>query len=178
VGTRVGALTITLVLLALGALLGSAISQHMGTTSGTAEWTPTPRARADRVRVEVLNGGGLPGAARSATDELRDGGFDVVYYGNARDFDSDTSMVLDRAGRPGLAREVADALGISRVASQPDSNLYLDVTVVLGEDWSPSPRVRVGSTAPLPWWSPRRWLGENRQPQPSGPIADPGSQDG
>jgi hypothetical protein len=176
VGSRFGALTAAVVLVALGALLGSAISQRMEGPQ-SAEGIPAPPVREERVRVEVLNGGGRVGMARSATDALRDGGFDVVYYGNARAFDSDSSVVLDRVGRPDLAREVADAIGIARVASQPASNLYLDVTVVLGEDWSPRPRARFGSASPLPWWNPRRWLPRAEQ-RPSGPIADPGVDGG
>jgi hypothetical protein len=113
--------------------------------------------------------------ARTATDALRDRGFDVVFYGNARDFSSDSSVVLDRVGRPDLAAEVADALGIPNVLSQPDSNLYLDVTVVLGEDWSRETDTGVARPVLLPWWNPRRWWQpkEEYAPRPSGPLVDP-----
>ena len=86
-------------------------------------------------------------------------------------------MVLDRVGQVDYAREVADALGIPRVTSQPDSNLYLDVTVVLGEDWSREPAVRLVPTEPAPWWHPRHWL-PKEPPRPSGPLADPGKNGG
>ncbi|HZG44358.1 MAG TPA: LytR C-terminal domain-containing protein, partial [Longimicrobium sp.] len=56
--------------------------------------------------------------------------------GNAPGFSPDSSVVLDRVGQVSHARAVADALGISRVESRPDANLYLDVTVVLGKDWA------------------------------------------
>lgn len=94
-----------------------------------------PEPPSERVRVEVLNAGGVPGAARDATRLLRARGFDVVYFGNGRGFGPDTSQVIDRAGREGVARDVADALDISRVRSRPDTTLYLEVTVVLGRDW-------------------------------------------
>ena len=42
-----------------------------------------PHPDLGRVRVEVLNAGGVPGMASRATDHLRESGFDVVYYGNA-----------------------------------------------------------------------------------------------
>lgn len=96
----------------------------------------TPRQAAD-VRVEVLNGSGVGGLARTATDRLRGHGFDVVFFGNAPRFDHARSMVLDRTGDTGAARVVAAALGIDSVASAPDSRLLLDVTVVLGSDWPP-----------------------------------------
>ena len=91
---------------------------------------------AGRVRVEVLNASGVPGLARRGTEVLRDGGFDVVSYGNAPGFAPDSSVVLDRVGRMELARSVADAVQIPRVYARPDSNVYVDVTVVLGRDWA------------------------------------------
>lgn len=89
-----------------------------------------------RVRVEVLNASGVPGLAAKGRTMLRDRGYDVVYVGNANGFEPDTSLVLDRVGRMELARSVADELAIPRVFPRPDSNVYVDVTVVLGKDWA------------------------------------------
>jgi hypothetical protein len=113
----------------------------------------------ERVRVEVLNGGGRAGMARAATDELRDAGFDVVDMGNAASFDRDTSVVLDRIGRMDLARGVADALGIHSVEAQPDSGLYVEATVILGADWKPrDERISSGlEGSAVPWWDLRRF---------------------
>jgi hypothetical protein len=90
------------------------------------------------VRVEVLNGAGVGGLARRATGQLRDHGFDVVFFGNARRFDYPRSFVLDRTGEPAAARAVAVALAIDSVATDVDASLLLDVTVILGADWPPS----------------------------------------
>lgn len=89
-----------------------------------------------RIRVEVLNGAGVDHLARRATDRLRALGFDVVYYGNADQFDLDSSVAIARLDSLEPARRVADALGVQRVEREPDENLYLDVSVILGEDWS------------------------------------------
>ena len=119
---------------------------------------PTPPA--ERVRVEVLNAGGVSGLARTATLRLRAAGFDVVQFGNARSFDRDSSVVIDRIGRSDLAEGVANALGIGNVLSEPDPNLFVDVTVLLGRTWSGreggSPVGTPPSRAP---WDPRGWLG-------------------
>ncbi len=96
------------------------------------------RAPTERVRVQVLNATPTHGLARRATDVLRDRGFDVVETGNApRGTSPESSVVLDRVGRVEIARQVADALGIQRVESNRDTNLILDVTVILGRDWQP-----------------------------------------
>ncbi len=89
-------------------------------------------------RVEVLNGAGTPGLARDATERLRAAGFDVVYFGNARE-PRGLSLVLDRGGRGDVARRAAAALGIRDVRAQPNATLYVDVTVILGKDWPPAP---------------------------------------
>ena len=132
---RLAALAITLlgVLVLLGSLLlglrgGSEVtsSRPGGTEEGTS---------GRRIRVEVLNAAGIPRLAQRGTDRLRDRGFDVVYFGNARGFHADTSLVLDRVGDPEAAQEVARALGVGRVRSVPDTSLYLEATVVLGTDW-------------------------------------------
>jgi len=105
------------------------------------DWRPPVTARrnpgrAAIGRVEVLNASGVPGLARRGTEVLRDGGYDVVSFGNAPGFAPDSSLVLDRVGRMELARSVADAVQIPRVYARPDSNVYVDVTVVLGRDWA------------------------------------------
>jgi hypothetical protein len=112
----------------------------------------------ERIRVEVLNGGGRPGMAREGTDFLREFGFDVVALGNAGAFDRDSSVVLDRVGRPDWAARVAGAMGIPHVVTERDSTHYVDVSVILGAEWEP-PGPQITSEeeeAGLSWWDPRR----------------------
>lgn len=158
---RLRGAVVVLVVLAVGTLIGSALAQHRNDPEAAGEGVGSvaggSRERG-RIRVEVLNAGGVGGAARSATDRLRDAGFDVVYFGNADEFGRDTSVVLDRVGELAPARGVADALGIRSVRSVPDSNLYLDVSVWLGTDW-PTATADVEPPPPSrPWWDPRGWL--------------------
>lgn len=88
-----------------------------------------------RIKVEVLNATNIPGLARKATMFLRDRGFDVVDIGNSSDKRA-TTLVLDRSGHPAWANLVGEALS-AKVEARPDSSRYLDVTVLLGEDWHP-----------------------------------------
>ncbi len=92
--------------------------------------------------MEVLNGAGVDRLAVRATERLRELDFDVVYYGNLASFDRDSSVVIARLDDLEPARRVADALGLRRVLHEPDSNLYLDVTVILGSDWGGGPELR------------------------------------
>jgi hypothetical protein len=156
---RLRAVAVFVVILAVGALVGSAISQWTG-GAPLVGGVPGSGGARERIRVEVLNGGGHAGAAGEATDQLRDLGFDVVFFGNAGTFDRDSSVVLDRTGHLEAARGVADALGIRNVRSEPDSNLYLDVSVVLGREWVPPPPVSAEEAVAKarPWWDPRGWV--------------------
>lgn len=86
-------------------------------------------------RVEVLNGAGEPGIAETTAERLRSRGFDVVFYGNAEDFDVPSTRVIARSDRTGAARELAAAMGVDSVRSEPRPDLYLDATVILGADW-------------------------------------------
>lgn len=123
-------------LAAVGILASSAVLMRQSADTGNPEAGPAGWDDG-RVRVEVLNGGGVGGMAVQATDRLRDYGFDVVDIGNARPFDRERpSVVIDRVGRADMARAVAEALGIDNVQSDPDPNLYVDVSVVLGAGWT------------------------------------------
>ena len=91
-----------------------------------------------RIKVEVLNGTRTRGLARSATRYLRDRGFDVVGSGTATER-RDSTLVIDRSSHPEWAYLVGRAMK-ARVSAQPDSSRYLDVTVILGADWTPPPK--------------------------------------
>ena len=86
-------------------------------------------------RVEVLNGAGESGAAQEAAEILRGAGFDVVYFGNAADFDNPQTRVIARVGNGGRADSVAGWLRVSRLESDLDPTMHLDATIVLGADW-------------------------------------------
>ena len=88
-----------------------------------------------RIKVEVLNGTRTRGLARRATRYLRDRGFDVVATGTASE-QRDSTIVLDRSAHPEWAFLVGRAMK-AKVAAQPDTSRYLDVTVILGADWTP-----------------------------------------
>ena len=160
-GERLRALMVLGIVLAAGIFIGSAVSQWYPLPSQEVV-TPPPRsstaAGLGRVRVEVLNAGGIEGMARLATDHLRDRGFDVVYFGNAEPFGQDSTVVLDRTARPQAAAAVGRALGTPWVQSQPDTNLYLDVTVLLGSGWVPDVIAEKSEGEDKPWWDPRRLL--------------------
>ena len=95
---------------------------------------PIP-APGKRIRVEVLNGTRRQGLARTATRSLRAHGVDVVFFATGPSADS--TRIFVRRGEPGQGRDVAEALGVGRVAIAPDTLRRVDVTVLLGPDYRP-----------------------------------------
>ena len=144
---------------AVGAFATSTLLRHYGGPAGGGEASPgapapmPPEARA-RIRIEVRNGSGVPGAAGRMTEFLRREGFDVVDFGNANRFDHPRTRVVDRIGDPRKAREVAAALQGVPIDVEPDSTLYLDLTVLVGADLEAVTRPR--EAEPVGGW--RGWL--------------------
>ncbi len=163
-GSHVRRLGVGVVLLAVGVGVGVWLASNWGpgVSSRNAAGDSIPPPVAERVRVEVLNGGGVEGAARAATRILRDGGFDVVTYLNAENFTDGPSVVLDRVGRRRWAEQVGALLGIPGIRNEPDSTRLLEVTVVLGREWRPE-QAPVAVEAPRPWWDLRGYIGGRRR---------------
>jgi hypothetical protein len=104
---------------------------------GTAG-SPIPGDRGPAITVEVLNASGRVGDARVGTRLLRQAGIDVVYFGNAAESGLDSTRIIVRRGAGKVGEQVRAALGQGRVEVQLDSSKLLDVSVLLGADFSPT----------------------------------------
>jgi len=88
------------------------------------------------IKIEVLNATDTKGLARRAMLALRDAGFDVVFFGNTTER-TDSTRVLDRSGHADWAALAMKAMGSARVEQVPDTSRYLDLTVLVGRNWTP-----------------------------------------
>lgn len=95
------------------------------------------QVKSKTIRVEILNGAGVPKLASKAADYLRAKGYDVVKTDNAPHGNFKKSVVQDRIGDIDKARAIAKSLGIGEagVLQQKNPQLYLDVTVIIGQDY-------------------------------------------
>jgi len=96
--------------------------------------------RNDRpIRVALLNGCGREGLASQFASALRERGFDVLngQGENADSFDFEKSVVVDRKGDRGLAKNVAEELGVKCVIIQHAADQYVleDIEIIIGRDW-------------------------------------------
>ena len=90
-----------------------------------------------KMQVEVLNGCGTAGIAKSVTDFLRKSEIDVVYLGNYKNFKVAKSQVIDRTGNLENARKIARILGVNekQVKSEIDKSKQLKASILLGKDY-------------------------------------------
>ena len=89
------------------------------------------------IQLDILNGCGKKGVGAKCTSFLRANGFDVVEMKNYKTFNVHETLVIDRVGNLSAARNVARALGVPdrNVVQQLNSDYFVDVSVLLGEDY-------------------------------------------
>ena len=93
------------------------------------------------IEVEILNGCGVSGLASKVSDLLRDNNIDVVRSENADNFNYTQTMLILRNENLEDLNYVAKSLGLKpnedpRVIHQPDESLSVDLTLILGKDFS------------------------------------------
>ena len=93
------------------------------------------------IKVEVLNGCGVLDLAARTTEFLRSQQIDVVRSDNADHHQYQHTLIIQRNERVESLQKVAASLGInvtdsSHVQIIPDESLGIDVTVILGKDYT------------------------------------------
>ena len=119
--------------------------QTQATVAGTAteETTPmpspTPQIDKQSVKIQVLNGTGMPGQAASVITDLTKAGFnpDNIQANNASDYDHSATTVATKSGFTGIVDDIKNALNSTfnnvSIDSAPldDTNSY-DVIITTG----------------------------------------------
>jgi hypothetical protein len=91
----------------------------------------------DRTIVEVFNGSKRNGLARLGARRLRKYGIDVVLFASIPGPDSlDTTKVIVRRGDRARAEQVLKILGAGKLSVETDTLRRVDVTVILGRDYT------------------------------------------
>jgi len=125
-------------LLSLALIVTVYVLAHRSFSNHSATIDPLPSSTDRALDVEVLDGAGSMKVAQYVTNILRLQGYDVVEMKRNNDGIVERSYVLDRSGNLEAARKLATTLGIpqDKVFQKIDCNLFLDVTVIVGKDYS------------------------------------------
>jgi len=94
-----------------------------------------PAPIGNEINIEILNGSTNPGQAQSLRNYFVEYGFNIVHYGNAPRNDYEKTLVVDRIGRPSLAKRLADIINCQEVHTRIDKTLMVDVTIIIGNDF-------------------------------------------
>jgi hypothetical protein len=92
----------------------------------------------DEVRVQILNGNGVPGIGQKVARELVGHGFRVVLSGNARELTHRKTLIVTydptNVGRV-LAQRAKELLGVGQVQVSAQQQGIVDLTIVVGKDF-------------------------------------------
>jgi len=87
----------------------------------------------EEVRVEVLNGCGLEGAAGKTKERLESNGYTVIAVGNATAFDYEETVLFAAGGAEEKAKRIADLFGMDEKNIRETD---YDIKVIVGDDYS------------------------------------------
>ncbi|MDD5448081.1 MAG: LCP family protein [Actinomycetota bacterium] len=94
---------------------------------------------ANRARVEILNGCGVPGIGFEVAKKLPLGEFYVVRSGNADNFNHLETVIVVYEGKASnvkKAEKIREKLEVGRVESRPRSTDLFDITIFVGRDYA------------------------------------------
>ena len=87
-------------------------------------------------QIQVLNGSGKSGMADVFRDFLGTYGFDVIEFGNARNWNYERTVVISRsASSDHIAADLAKVLGTDRVIHLQQPSSLVEATVIIGKDY-------------------------------------------
>jgi LCP family protein required for cell wall assembly len=94
-----------------------------------------PSAEAEAAHVQVLNGTQVAGLAGRVSTDLEGRGFLIIPASDAP-FESERTLIYDRAGKPYTTRQLAELLNAEQRSGTPEGYLGdADVVVILGSDY-------------------------------------------
>lgn len=114
-------------------ILGAAGGAFLLSLFLQSQESPAPPMERPDVRVEVLNGCGVDGAADRVASILRRGGFRVEHTGNADHFHYRRDVIVIREGTGREAEDISRLLDGATVVEQRVPAYPYEITVVVGE---------------------------------------------
>ena len=93
------------------------------------------------IKVEVLNGCGVAALASKTTEFLQSKNIDVIKSDNADHHNYKNTLIIQRNEQYNSLKKIVETFGIyltdsTRIKILPDESLDVDVTVILGSDYT------------------------------------------
>ena len=93
----------------------------------------------DRVRLEVLNGCGVPGIGESIAAAIDMNSFEVVSSANANNFDYPETLIIiysEDGDVIAAAEKLQNELEVGRIEQHPKTHDISDITIIVGKDYA------------------------------------------
>ena len=95
----------------------------------------------ENIKVEVLNGCGVSALASKTTEFLRTKQIDVINSDNADHHNYKKTLIIQRNEKVKSLKKIVETFGVyltdsTRIQILPDESLGVDVTVILGQDYT------------------------------------------
>ena len=97
------------------------------------------KVRPKRVRVEILNGCGVPGIGGKIAEEIDPDTFDVVNTANADRFDYPETLIIfydNTQEALDIAEELKSEIGVGRTEARNRTQDVTDITIIAGQDYA------------------------------------------
>lgn len=119
------------------ATMFSAAPTPTSTPTATPTPTPEPVKKAD-IKIQVWNGGGVPGAASKMKSFLEDKGYKVVDVSNADAYTYDKTEIQVKEGKKSILKflneDLKDTYSLASKAATLSSDVPYDARVVVGKE--------------------------------------------
>ena len=92
----------------------------------------------DEIRVQILNGNGVPGIGEEVAEKLSEENFRVILSGNARRLDYEKTLVVtydSSVEGQAIAKRARDLIGVGEVQVSAQGQGIVDLTIVVGKDF-------------------------------------------
>jgi len=96
--------------------------------------TGTVKTNNKDIKIQVMNGSGVNGAAAKVKQELEGKGYTVLSTGNISGIKFTSSHIIDKTLKGNNAKQVAFELDISNIKRDQDSLSKADIVIILGSD--------------------------------------------
>ncbi|HHW56898.1 MAG TPA: LCP family protein [Clostridia bacterium] len=110
------------------------IKQFMSDLNNSLESKKNDVTADKKIRVEVLNGCGIQGAATRTADLLRQQGYEVVKIGNIEGTIYNTTQIIDRTNDKKVVEELRKILKNAIIVQDLKGNNNADITIILGKN--------------------------------------------
>jgi anionic cell wall polymer biosynthesis LytR-Cps2A-Psr (LCP) family protein len=92
-----------------------------------------------RIRVEILNGNGVPGIGQKVASRLDLGEFQIVNSANSDNFNHPDTVIIiysNDKDTVAAAEKIRNELEVGRIESHPKNQDIADITIIVGKDYA------------------------------------------